>query len=840
MELLAPAGSMDALKAAVENGADAVYLGGRLFNARQSAANFSIEEIADAVKYAHLRGVKIHITVNILIADDEFPELIEYIHELMQCNVDAIIVQDLGLLHVSKKVFPELPLHASTQMTIHNVHGTKWFQDEGMERVVLARELSIDEIKQIARNTSVELETFVHGALCIAYSGQCLFSSMIGGRSGNRGNCAQPCRMVYQLLDETGKLVLSNDFGDHLLSPKDLNTVELLPELDEAGVNSLKIEGRMKKPEYVATVVRVYRDALNRMLNGDKFGVSSQEQKDLAQVFNREFTSGYYLFNPGKNLMSYKRPNNRGTFLGRVVKLDQNKESLDIKLEDDLQAGDGIEIWVTKGGREGFFVKELKIAGTIVQKASKGDTISVNYNGFTREGDRIFKTSDIRLHTLAKESFASFTRKIGLSVYVTIAMHEPIHISLKDEDGNVVEITGDILAQPAKTTPTTPEMVRKQIERLGNTAFQVKSWNINITPETMLPVSEMNNQRRNVIAKLEELRLNKSLRYEIKEDYNKPFVEIFDSLHQQKSTIRNTKLSIAVSDFECFEACLSAKPDIVYIGGEQFRKNTLLTKEELAKAVQMAKSIHAQLVFSLPRIWHDHETKYLTERIKIATELGINAFQVSSPAGISFVKEIAPGAEIYADYSFNVFNSYALKYLSSNNIKLATLSPELTLKQIRDIKGLNTNAECLVFGAMPLMVSEHCMLGSAICGRTETTKCNVACKDKRYFLLDRLKYKFPIHTDMVCRMHIYNAKTLNLLPNLEEIIDISPCAVRLDLRTEEPADVKNVAHIFSKALKFINDGFSFDANSLQQELDGIYPQGFTKGHYFRGVTNTEE
>jgi len=351
-ELLAPAGSWESLVAAVENGADAVYLGGKLFNARQSAGNFDQEELSRAVEFAHVRGVKVYVTVNILLDDQELPEAAGFLYSLQQCGADAAIVQDLGLARLARQVIPELPLHASTQMTTHNLPAALLLKEAGIDRVVLARELSLEAIKEIRQQGGVEVEVFIHGALCVCYSGQCLMSSLIGGRSGNRGRCAQPCRLNYVLVDQHGRpLAEPGEVGDYLLSPRDLNLSEHLPDLIEAGITSFKIEGRMKRPEYVATVVRIYRELLDRAAVGGNFTVSPEATRDLAQIFNRDFSTGYFYGRPGRELMSYKRPNNRGVRLGRIKRFDRNTRLAEISLEEPLRVGDGIEVWVTEGGR---------------------------------------------------------------------------------------------------------------------------------------------------------------------------------------------------------------------------------------------------------------------------------------------------------------------------------------------------------------------------------------------------------------------------------------------------------------------------------------------------------
>lgn len=346
-ELLAPVGSMESLHAAIENGADAVYLGGTLFNARASATNFNNEELREAVNIAHLKGVKVYITCNILVDQSEMEEVLDYIKYLYEIDVDAIIVQDLGLLNLVRRLFPDLAVHASTQMTINNEYGVKHLEESGVTRVVLARETPIYEISRIKSSSNMELEGFVHGALCVSYSGQCLMSSLIGGRSGNRGTCAQPCRMAYSIVDENGKLVKDWD-KKYVLSPKDLNTIDYIPTMIEAGISSLKIEGRLKKPEYVATIVKSYRTSLDQG-NG---AISETDKKDIAQMFNRGFTKGVGLGDFGRSFISYEKPGNQGILLGTVNRVDKYKVYVDLK--EDVNEGDIIEFELSNGELKGM------------------------------------------------------------------------------------------------------------------------------------------------------------------------------------------------------------------------------------------------------------------------------------------------------------------------------------------------------------------------------------------------------------------------------------------------------------------------------------------------------
>ena len=409
VELLSPVGNIEALYAAVQNGADAVYLGGKLFNARQYASNFGMEDLKTAVEYAHLRGVRVYVTVNILFSDKEIEEAVDYVKYLYEIDVDGLIVQDLGLSYLIKNVFPQFELHGSTQMTINNLQGVLFLERMGFKRVVLARELSINEIKYIKERSNIELEGFIHGALCVCYSGQCLMSSIIGGRSGNRGTCAQPCRMPYTLVDiENERTVFEKLEGKYILSPKDLNTIEDIDKIVDSGLKSLKIEGRMKKPEYVALVVSKYRKALDRGIDE----ITKEDKKELLEIFNRGFTGGYILENFGREFISLDRPNNRGVYLGKVVKVDP--KYIYINLEDDLNIGDGIEF--TKGKNEYVGIMS-NISG------EKGSTIKIDNLKGIKNNSLVYKTSNRELLEKTRETFEenqNIKYPISMDVYIYI------------------------------------------------------------------------------------------------------------------------------------------------------------------------------------------------------------------------------------------------------------------------------------------------------------------------------------------------------------------------------------------------------------------------------------
>ena len=406
IELLSPAGDFECIKAAVQNGADSVYFGANLFSARAFANNFNLEELKQAIEYAKIRGVKTNLTLNILIKEDEFEDAIFLATKAYEFGIDAIIVQDLGLAEKLIEMFPDLPIHASTQMTIHNLNGAIQLEKMGFKRIVLARELSINEIDYICKNTNLEIECFIHGALCISYSGQCLFSSMIGGRSGNRGKCAGPCRLPYELLQDDKKI----DSG-YLLSTRDLCGLEYIPSLIDAGVNCLKIEGRMKSPEYVATVTRIYRKYIDLASSNNPYIIDENDKKELMQVFNRGmYCSGHFENTPNKNLVFKEKPNNMGLFLGIVEKYNKNKGYISLKLKEQINIGDTISLENESGS---YTISELMEKSKNINETKIGQTVTIGrMKGNIKLGDKIYKLSSKQLSNNAKESYKKENKKI--------------------------------------------------------------------------------------------------------------------------------------------------------------------------------------------------------------------------------------------------------------------------------------------------------------------------------------------------------------------------------------------------------------------------------------------
>lgn len=837
LELLAPAGSFEAFKAAVENGADAVYLGGKNFSARASAANFDLEELQKAVRYAHERQVKVYVTVNILVADQEFQELMEYLFTLHEIGVNAVILQDVGVAALIHTILPEMETHASTQMTVNTSWGVHHLEGLGFCRAVLARETSATEMKIIADQTPLDLEVFVHGALCVGYSGQCLMSSFIGGRSGNRGTCAQPCRMTYQLVNEEHQnLLVQQKTGEHLLSPRDLNLAEELAELKRIGIHSLKVEGRMKRPEYVATVIRIYRQAIDRIedqVEGSPL-LTPEEHQELLQVFNRDFTIGYFRENLGAELMSYSRPNNRGTRLGRVVGFDTGR--LSIKLEAALHPGDGIEFW-TGRGREGSTIGKMWKDLTEVVEGLRGETVQIEFFGMAQPGDRVFKTNDALLMEKARVSFQEGReqRKSPLTMRLSGHVGEKLQLDVMECDRRVTVYSGGE-AQTALKRPLTRDYAFQQFGRLGTTPFWLDKLELEVDEGIMLPVSDLNEMRRQAVEEL----LQAASRPKVdRHTYGQRIQRWKQRQAEERASLTMSsrpQISVAVSDVETLHAALKSGANRVLIGGEHWRSRREFSLEEIRTSFENCKKLGVDCAWRLPRILNEAQSASLLSDLNTAAGWAEKPkLMISNLGELEIMRAIDADWPFELDYSLNVFNEASLAYFLRLGAKGVTLSPELHHEQLAQLARWQ-GVELLAFGDLEMMVSEYCPVGATLGGK-KGQHCTGSCVQEPHFLRDRMRYDFPVETDQACRMHLFNVKILNLYEELAQIRRMGFSTIRLQLTRQTPGQVERIVRLFVEAWDQAYEGkkSSWTSEEGMADLTSLFPDGFTKGHFFRGV-----
>lgn len=617
VELLSPAGNMECLKAAINAGCDAVYLGGYNFGARNYATNFSNEEIEEAIKYAHIYGVKVYVTVNTMIYENEVEEFIKYIDFLHKINVDAIIIQDLGMMDYIRKTYPNLEIHASTQMNVHNFEGALLLEKLGVKRVVLARETDPKIIKKIKEKLNIEVETFVHGALCFSYSGQCLMSSLIGGRSGNRGTCSQCCRMKYDLFSQNIKL----NQDKYLLSMKDLNTIMNIKKLIDLGIDSFKIEGRMKRPEYVYLITKLYRKAI------DWYEITKNDIIEMEKIFNRKFTSGFIL-NEKNNMINEKRPNHMGIKIGKIL---EQKNKTKIKLSNLVRQGDGIRIISKKD--TGLILNKIYKDGCLVKEAN--GIIEIDLKDKVYKDDIVVKTTDIyQIENLNEEMKTN--KKIKIDVFVKVKKDELIELTLKD-DKNKVTVYSLKKVELAKTSITSRDRIISQITKFGNTPFIVNKVNAFIDPLVFVNIKELNELRRKAVIELENKRL-----------YQIPYLK--------------KEYNIDLPDFKCehkYSILLKNKDDYKLIKNLNFEdlylNNTLYNEIE-----------DSRKVLCLPRINDYLEEK---ENLLLVSDLG----------------SVYKYKNVITNFNFNVTNSYTVAFLHSLGVKKVTLSYELNKEQIENI-----------------------------------------------------------------------------------------------------------------------------------------------------------
>ncbi|MBR0403841.1 MAG: U32 family peptidase [Eggerthellaceae bacterium] len=794
---------MECLHAAVCAGADAVYLGLDEFNARRNAGNFTLESFAQACEYAHLRGVRLYVTLNVEILPSELDRALELARQAYEAGADAFIVQDIGLASELHRMYPQIPWHASTQMNIHSAAGVEAAAQLGASRVTLARELAVEEIAElceVAAGFGMDIEVFAHGALCVCYSGQCLMSSMIGGRSANRGLCAQACRLPYELKNERSDNALPAE-GEHLLSPRDLCTIDMLDELSRAGVGSLKIEGRMKSADYVHEVVSVYREVL------DADGVANEGHRArLAEAFSRGFTTGYLEGMRGNEIMSYGRPNNRGVFVGRVVRAGDG--FADVAAEAQMNSGDVLEFWTNRG----------HFAATVPASAMGGDgVVRVPVDQRVGKGDRVFRVRN------AQTAFADdeYAPRIPVDGQVRLRLGEPAYVRFSTDGTCGAVSEGEAWGQPvqsARTREVSAKDVCDHVDRLGNTPFVLNDLAVDVQGGVGLGFSELHHLRAEA---LEALKAN------MLADYAGRSVEKVLLIQSKPSSNRKRTCDVVawVTNPSCARAARKAGADVLYVPILNFRRGQAQLAGVRQDDPEQA-GYPKQCVMALPAIDHDPVPSVreydLPFDIWDYVREGKTVFADSMA---SCVRALSCGASVEVGPHVPATNAASLRELADLGVSRVWLSPELTLGQIDDLaRTSSVSLGLTVIGSQELMVTEHCLLMSQ-------GPCNQQCETcprraVSHKLVDRKGFEFPVVTDLLGRSHLYNGVQLDIVQNLPDLVDIGIDAIMVDATL---MDKRGTSEAVGRVIR------ARDLAIKEHRALGKRP-GTTTGHLFRGVS----
>lgn len=843
-ELLAPAGSPEALEAAIAAGADAVYLSGRRFGARKFAANFDEAAMARAIDYAHLRNVSVYVTVNTLIRENELADVALYLLKLYKMGADAVLLQDLGASLLASRIVPELVRHASTQMTIHNRQGVTWAADHGFSRVVLAREVSLDEMEEMdrelrpgpgekAKPQSIGLEVFVHGALCYSYSGQCLLSSAIGGRSGNRGMCAQPCRKPYVLLrgtkDRYGRpasLAAVPQDGRYLISTRDLCVYRHLEKILRAPVRSLKIEGRMKSAEYVAIVTSIYKKAL-RDAAGGRWSPSSEDERDLALSFNRGFTEGYLL--GARDIMGREMSDNRGVLIGSVASFDAQRSEASVRLTGPIcpEKGDGL-----------VFQSPDRETGLVVQRvAQKDGLLRLITPERVRPGARVFLTGSTALTKRVQEIIATAKTQIPLDLSLTWQEEIPL-LEAALPDGQAVSVKASFRMEKAKSRPTSREQIESQLRRTGQTPFLVRKIDMDYSGDLFAPLSALNQLRRDLLENVQEA-LSKKMRpveenaqlagnklHEFLEEINQPASEAIVS-----SAARAPSLAVYADCLETVRGAVEGGCQRVYfepvLGRE---KNDRAAK--VGRLIDEAKAICGKvpLIWKWPRIT---PADFFEFAGRLLSQKKIDAIMVENVGAVQEAIEAGPGIHVLGASGLNVCNHLVVQALAPP-LELLTLSPELSYRQLAGVVAAvrrhsgPVRMELLVQGSLEVMVARDCMPLPARAGYGPG----------EFWGLQDMRRIFPLRLDDDNRTHIFNSAETCLLDQMPEIFAIGLDGVALDARGRTEEYAREMSEIYRKAIDLTGRGGAELRQELEILKESIRPLalgGITHGHFQKGL-----
>lgn len=791
IEILAPAGSYESFHAAIVAGADAVYAGGPKFGARAFAENFTEDQLLNAIDYAHLHQRKFYLTVNTLLKDYEIEQLPEYLEPLYQRGLDAVIVQDMGVLNVVRQYFPDMDIHASTQMTVTGVNGAQFLKENGAVRVVPAREISLEEVRNIKSVTGMEMECFVHGALCYCYSGQCLLSSLIGGRSGNRGQCAQPCRLPYTVDGEKG----------YLLSLKDICTLDIIPDLIESGIDSFKIEGRMKRPEYVAGVTSIYRKYVDLYLKNPQkpYWVDDKDKEMLMDLFNRGgFHTGYYKQKNGRNMITIQKPNHIGVKVGTV--LSQKGREVQMRALTDIAAGDLIEF---KNEAQRYTTgKSCKQGEVITILAPKGIRLSV--------GEVLYRVQSPELLNTLETSYSEGKVIEKLYGYISLEAGKAAKLVVcKDEYS--VEAESEQQVEAASSRPLDEERIKKQLQKTGNTEFEFDVLDVELHGEVFLPMQQLNEMRRKALEELEK---------KIQDSFHRKTAEkkvlqeeILDTASVKLSKKEN-KLSVLVETQEQLEAVLENDNSVACIYVDSNLDKTGLDAELWKGISDRIHKKNIEVFLAMPRIFRNQTIDIFEQAYDSILTRCFDGMLIRSMEEYQFLKSKNYSGNIRLDYNLYIMNRFAKQFWKKQGVIYGTIPVELNKSEIVNLD--SKQDEMIVYGYIPAMVTAQCVT-STVHG------CKKDCKIT--MLKDRYQNEFPVKNQCRdCYNVIYNTAPLYLIDLKEDLEELNAERYRIQFSIENKDEVKQ---ILEQCHSMFGD---------QKEDMFIQKESITRGHFRRGIS----
>lgn len=811
VELLAPAGDWDCMRAAVANGADAIFFGVEKFNARARANNFRMDELPEIMAFLRSYGVKGFLTFNILVFENELAEAGQLIEACVDAGVDAVIVQDLGLVKLIREISPDFPIHGSTQMTITSPEAVEFTKPFGMERVVLGRENNLKQIRTIGDQAKLPMEVFVHGALCVSYSGQCLTSEMWGGRSANRGECAQACRLPYDLMVDG----VEKPMGDvaYLLSPKDLAAIDLMPELIEAGVTSFKIEGRLKSPEYVANVVSKYRKAIDRYFDGEWEKTSTEDRRELQQSFSRGFTHGFLEGTNNKQLVDGTFPKSRGVYLGRVEQI--LRDGVVCRIEAPLKRGDGI---VFDAGdptkkEEGGRVYDLRRKGVKLEgEAAEGLVIDIVPGRSDVDlrrlhvGDRIWKTSDPALDRSLRATYETEKpyRVFPVAVQASGRAGEPLTTWWTDvQKGFTVRVESEVPLETAQKRPMDAALLEEQFGRLGGTLFQLEHLDVRLEGDVIVPMRELNGIRRRAVELLAGERPKPPV-------YVKRAVDVYGdaaragapepaapAVRGSQSGSGPAELTALCRSLPQVQAALEAGVTFIYADFEFIK--------QFPAAVDAVRAAGAKIALATPRIHMPGENGYHANILRLAPDAVLvrntGALYYYLKRRMERPDEVHP--RLIGDFSLNIANHKAVDLFLEAGCDLVTPSYDLNIQQMVDLLGRSETGkmEVVIHQHLPMFHTEHCVYCTFMSEGTDYTNCGRPCEDSSASLRDRIGMSHPVRVDEGCRNTVYNAVEQSGAEYLKHFLELGVSSFRVEFLEETPEQVAQVIDLYSRALR---------------------------------------